>query len=166
MSRSAGIGGNHIASWMVGLALVVATAGNGRAAELRQAAGETVYVPVYSNVYSGDRALPFNLAATLSIRNTSTGESITLLGADYYDSAGRLLRRYVVTPVVLGPLASTKVFIPEKDSSGGFGASFIVRWRAAKKVSAPVIECVMIGARSGQGISFVSPGQVIGSGGR
>ncbi|MEI6306420.1 MAG: DUF3124 domain-containing protein, partial [Deltaproteobacteria bacterium] len=33
-------------------------------------------------------------------------------------------------------------------------------------VNEPVIECVMIGATSGQGISFVSPGKVIKDGGR
>ncbi|MDD2321479.1 MAG: DUF3124 domain-containing protein, partial [Geobacteraceae bacterium] len=32
--------------------------------------GNTLYVPVYSLVYTGDRAVPVNLASTLSIRNT------------------------------------------------------------------------------------------------
>jgi len=53
------------------------------------------------------------------------------------------------------------VFVPESDTSGGFGASFIVRWKSDDPVVPPVIECLMIGARSGQGISIVSPGRVI-----
>ena len=43
----------------------------------------------------------------------------------------------------------------------GEGANFIVRWQADKMINVPIIECVMIGATGGQGISFVSPGQEI-----
>ncbi|MGD9103948.1 MAG: DUF3124 domain-containing protein, partial [Desulfobacterales bacterium] len=32
--------------------------------------GQTVYVPIYSHIYSGLKGRPFSLAATLSIRNT------------------------------------------------------------------------------------------------
>lgn len=121
----------------------------------------TVYVPVYSHVYTGNRAMPVNLATTLSIRNTDPAFPITISGADYYNSAGKLVRRMLPKPVSLGPMASTSIFIREKDTSGGFGASFLVRWHAANEVSTPVIECLMIGAYSGLGISFVSPGQQI-----
>ena len=40
--------------------------------------GQTVYVPVYSHIYSGDREQPFYLAATLSIRNTDRIQAITI----------------------------------------------------------------------------------------
>jgi hypothetical protein len=123
--------------------------------------GRTVYVPVYSHVYTGNRALQVNLATTLSIRNTDQTNSITITGADYYGSQGKLLRRMLAKPFSLGPMASTSIFIEEKDTSGGFGASFLVRWHSARPVSAPIIECLMIGAYSGLGISFVSPGQEI-----
>jgi hypothetical protein len=129
--------------------------------EPARSAVRTVYVPVYSHVYTGNRALPVNLATTLSIRNTDLTNQITITGADYYSSRGKLLRRMLAKPVSLGPLASTSIFIEEKDTSGGFGASFLVRWHAARQVSTPIIECLMIGAYSGLGISFVSPGQEI-----
>ena len=41
------------------------------------------------------------------------------------------------------------------------GANFLVKWKSPTKVNPPLIEGVMIGTRSGQGISFVSRGQVI-----
>lgn len=123
--------------------------------------GGTLYVPVYSMVYTGDRAVPVNLASTLSIRNTDLRNSITIASADYYASTGRLIRRMLPKAIVLGPLASTSIFIKEKDTSGGFSTSFLVRWAADKEVSAPVIECVNIGAYSGLGISFVTPGREI-----
>ncbi|HOI15463.1 MAG TPA: DUF3124 domain-containing protein [Geobacteraceae bacterium] len=126
-----------------------------------RSSGRTVYVPVYSHVYTGNRALPVNLATTLSIRNTDSANPITITGADYYGSNGKLLRRMLAKPVALGPMASTSIFIQEKDTSGGFGASFLVRWHSARPVSSPIIECLMIGAYSGLGISFVSPGQEI-----
>jgi hypothetical protein len=125
------------------------------------AKGHTVYVSVYSMVYTGDRAVPVNLASTLSIRNTDLKNPITVSSVDYYSSSGQLVRRMLSKSLVLGPLASTSVFIREKDTSGGFGTSFLVRWRSDKEVSTPVIECVNIGAYSGLGISFITPGQEI-----
>ena len=58
-------------------------------------------------------------------------------------------------------MASTDFVVRRTDTSGGLGANFIVEWVAEKEVSEPVIEAVMIGAESTQGISFVSPGRVI-----
>jgi hypothetical protein len=128
--------------------------------------GQTLYVPAYSNVFSGPRRLAFPLATTLSVRNSDLSASIRVTSIDYYDSTGKLIRRYVTQPLALGPLASTYVHVEEKDVSGGFGASFIVRWQADRSVNPAVVECVLIGATSGQGISFVSPGREISEGGK
>ncbi|MDU0460346.1 MAG: DUF3124 domain-containing protein [Geobacteraceae bacterium] len=128
---------------------------------IRLSKGQTVYVPAYSNVFTGPKKLPFQLATTLSVRSTDLAAPIRITSIEYYDTNGRMIRRYLDKPLNLGPLASTFVHIEEKDASGGFGANFIVRWNADRVVNAPVIECVMIGATSGQGISFVSPGQEI-----
>lgn len=142
-------------------------AGGGRAAEeFRLSKGQTVYVPAYSNVFSGPKGLPFNLATILSVRNSDPTTAITVTGTDYYDTNGKLLRNYRPKPLTLGPLASTYLYLEERDSAGGFGASYLVRWEAMKPVTEPVVECLMIGATSGQGISFVSPGRVIRESGR
>lgn len=129
--------------------------------EIRLSKGQTLYVPVYSNVFSGPRRLPLQLAATLSIRNTDMAASVRVTAINYYDTNGKMVRRHLERPAVLGPLATMYVHIDEKDTVGGFGANFIVRWQADSVINAPVIECVMIGATGGQGISFVSPGQEI-----
>jgi hypothetical protein len=136
------------------------------AAEPALSKGQTVYVPAYSNVFSGPRRLAFQLATTLSVRNCDLSGTIRVTSIDYYDSAGKMIRRHVSQPLALGPLASTLVHVEEKDVSGGFGASFIVRWDADRAVNPAVVECVMIGATSGQGISFVSPGREIREGGK
>ena len=148
---------------MLIVTLAISVPGPGWAAsiETRLSKGQTVYVPAYSNVFSGPKARPFQLATTLSIRSTDLSATFRVTSIDYYDTNGRLVRRYLDKPLALGPLASTYVHIEEKDVSGGFGANFIVRWNSDRVINAPVIECVMIGATSGQGISFVSPGQEI-----
>lgn len=148
-------------AFILGMCLMAPSRCRAGVREVQQAKRQTVYVPVYSNVFSGPRKLPFQLAATLSVRNTDQSASFRLISIDYFDTAGRLVRRYLERPLALGPLASTYVHIEEKDVSGGFGASFIVRWEGDKSINAPVIECVMIGATGGQGISFISPGQEI-----
>ncbi len=123
--------------------------------------GQTVYVPIYSHIYSGIKARPFDLAATLSIRNTDPTHSITLVAVTYYDSDGKLIKEYLSEPSKMSALMSTRYIIMEGDKTGGSGANFIVKWKAAKKVNPPIIEGVMIGTHSGQGISFVSRGQII-----
>ena len=123
--------------------------------------GQVVYVPVYSNVFSAPKQIPFNLATILSIRNTDLLNSITIVSADYYNTKGILVKKYYQQALTLAPLETTYIYIPEEDTAGGFGANFIVKWSSLKEVNVPIIECLMIGARSGQGISFVSPGKAI-----
>jgi hypothetical protein len=58
-------------------------------------------------------------------------------------------------------LSPGNLFTKEVDESGGFGANFIVKWKSSKEIIPPIIKSIMIGTRSGQGISFVSQGKVI-----
>ncbi len=143
------------------LSLLICCHEGGAAEPYNLSKGQTVYVPVYSNVFTAPKQIPFYLAAILSIRNTDMANSLTVLSANYFDTKGKLVRTYYQQTVTLGPLESTYIYIPESDTAGGVGANFIVKWSSQKIINAPIIECVMIGATSGQGISFVSPGQVI-----
>ena len=131
------------------------------AEDIQLSAGQIVYVPIYSHIYSGIKARPFDLAATLSIRNTNLQSSIIIVSVKYYDTAGKLIKDYLDGPIELKALASTRYIITEKDKAGGSGANFIVVWKSDQQVNPPIIESVMIGTHSGQGISFVSHGQVI-----
>ena len=123
--------------------------------------GQSVYVAVYSHIYSGIKARPFDLVAILSIRNTDINQPVTIVSIKYYDSDGKLLKEYLDEPIELKALASTRYIIMEGDKTGGSGANFIVKWKSNIRVTPPIIEAVMIGTHSGQGISFVSRGQVI-----
>jgi hypothetical protein len=139
----------------------ILTPAGSSADDIQLSMGQTVYVSIYSHIYSGLKARPFDLAAILSIRNTNITQAVTIVSAKYYDSDGRLLKEYLNEPLQLKALASTRYIIKEGDKTGGSGANFIVKWKSEKKVNPPIIEAVMIGTHSGQGISFVSRGQVL-----
>ena len=130
-------------------------------ADMRLYKGQTVYVPVYSHIYSGDREQPFYLAATLSIRNTDTKHAITLTGVDYYDSDGKFLKHYLEKALPLNAMATKRYVVPESDKSGGSGAKFIIKWQSGEPVAEPLIESVMISTKTQQGISFTSRGRVL-----
>lgn len=135
--------------------------GQGLASSVELSQGQSIYIPIYSHIYHGDRERPFDLAATLSIRNIDPNQEITIRTADYFDSNGNLLKSYVEKPIKLKKLASIRYVIKSSDKSGGSGAKFIVRWDSEMPVNPPLIEAIMISTVSQQGISFISRGQVI-----
>jgi hypothetical protein len=148
--------GMGIGLWVLLWALPAAVGGEGGLSS-----GAAVYVPAYSNIYVGSQPLHFDLAAMLSVRNTDPGKVIVVHAIDYHNSEGKKIRAFLKEQVELKPLASTYVVVGESDTTGGPGASFIVRWRSQQKVNGPIIEAILTGTRSGQGISFICPGKVI-----
>ena len=138
--------------------LVMLACGHLLAADYVLSRGQTVYVPVYSNIYSSPKAVPNHLANILSIRNTDLARPIQVTVVDYYDTRGTLVKKYYTETVTLAPLESTHIYLPETANEGGFGANFIVKWTASEEVNAPIIECVMAG---NQGRAFVTAGRVI-----
>lgn len=120
--------------------------------------GQTLYVPVYSNIYTAPKEIPVHLANIVAIRNTDMHNQIQVISADYYDTRGKLVKTYYQKPVVLAPLETIYLYLSERDQEGGFGANFIIRWQATREVNAPLVECLMVG---NQGRAFVSPGLII-----
>lgn len=120
--------------------------------------GQTVYVPVYSNIFSSPKKIPNDLANILSIRNTDMLREIRINAVDYYDSKGKIVKNYYPQAATLGPLESVYIYISEKENEGGLGANFIVNWEADQEVNAPIIECIMAGS---QGRAFITSGHVI-----
>lgn len=136
--------------------------------------GQTVYVPVYSHVAlrlttamgsvfskKKDVAVPFQLATNVSIRNTDPNSSITIMKADYYNTEGSIVKKYVETPVEVAPMASTYFFVSQSDESGGHGANFLIRWEARRPVNEPIIESVTFGMRGNHSLSFVTKSKTI-----
>lgn len=119
---------------------------------------EEVYVPVYSDIYHLNGERKFLLTVTLSIRNVMADESIFIGKADYYDSEGKLIRSYAEKTIELKPLQSIEFIVEQDEEEGGAGANFIVSWGGNSFLNPPVIQAVMIGTSSQQGISFVTDG--------
>jgi hypothetical protein len=152
----------HVRSYAVVLMMIQLLMTRDLSAEVKRVSGQTVYVPIYSHIYHGDQDKhPFDLTATLSIRNTDPDVSITVTVIDYYDSNGKLLKNFQQKPIEIKPMGSTRAIIQESDKSGGSGANFIVKWESGRKATEPLIESIMIGTKIQQGISFTSRGQVI-----
>ena len=125
---------------------------------IKTAFQDTIYVPIYSDIYSESKNGRFLLTATLSIRNTSMSDSIFLEEIDYYDTAGNMVRKYNDKTLFLKPLESIDYVVDEDDKSGGSGANFIIIWSAKNSNVKPIFEAVMISTKGQQGISFTSTG--------
>lgn len=157
------MGGCRLLAYLVLIAIVCSFPPPSGHADQKSALShaQDIYVPAYSHIYSGNRERPFLLTVTLSIRNIDPNHPLTITIVDYYETQGHLLKKFLDAPVFLRPLESLRYVIPEKDTSGGSGANFIVQWKSEKAVNPPIVECIMIGAGNQQGISFTSRGRVI-----
>jgi hypothetical protein len=123
---------------------------------------QTIYVPIYSHVYSqGGR--PFLLEATLSVRNIDPQNAIYLNSVRYYDTEGKLAKTQVARAIKLRPLQTVEFLVKRHDVSGGSGANFLVDWQAEATAQQPLIEAVMVGNVGPQAISFTSRGQALRS---
>ena len=130
-------------------------------AEVNSARGQTLYVPVYSEIPYGDRDHTLDLTATLSIRNIDRKVAVMVRKVDYYNAKGELVRSYAQEPRVLPPLAAVEFVIKASDRSRGISAGLIVVWESEHLCVPPVVEAVMISTASTQGISFSSQARVV-----
>jgi hypothetical protein len=118
--------------------------------------GQTLYLPVYSMIWHGDRVVhgkyPIDslVSALISIRNTSLKTPIKVISARYYSTDGRLLKEYQTKPESVVPMGTLELFIERKESEGGSGANFIIQWEAATPTNPPIVEAVHADIRSGQ----------------
>ncbi len=130
--------------------------------EAQLVTNRVMYVPIYSYIaLPGAQTRMLSLSATLSIRNTDPHQRIIITAVEYYDTNGALVESYVTDSFALGPLASTEVILPQVDTGGGTGASFLVKWGAEAAVSPPVIEAIMAGAIGNYSFAFARSGRVI-----
>jgi hypothetical protein len=104
---------------------------------------EQYYVPVYSSLYGHSGKNEFLLSATLSIRNIGFTDSLYISKIDYYDSGGKLLKKYLSSTILLKPMASMEVVVTSAEDEGGAGANFVVECLGNNIVNEPLIQTVM-----------------------
>ncbi len=114
------------------------------------------YLSIYSQIYSLTQHKTHNLTAMVSLRNTSDLDTIYILKAQYYDTHGKMVRKYFDQPIYLAPLETTEIIIDEIDISGGTGSNFIFEWKIPKNSPEPLFEGIMNSMREQQGLSFTT----------
>jgi len=123
--------------------------------------GQTIYVPAYSEIFFGSSNQTMDLTVTLAIHNTDLDTPIIVQSVRYFDTDGALVQDYVTEAVELAPLATIGFVIPDSDTTGGWGANFIVEWGAEQAVYEPIIEALMISSQGTHGISMISEGRIL-----
>jgi hypothetical protein len=118
---------------------------------------QTVYVPIYSEIYNRTKDTKVLLTATLSIRNTSETDTLFLSRVAYFNTEGTLVRQYLEQSIYLKPMETIDYVIEEQDEEGGAGANFLIDWYANKPIK-PLFQAVMMGAVSNQAFSFTTDG--------
>lgn len=122
---------------------------------------DTIYVPIYSDIYVTSGNQTVLLAATLSIRNTSFSEKLFVSTIDYYNTQGELVRKYLDKPIVVNPMATVDYVIEKEDDTGGSGANFIITLSSDSYNVKPIIQAIMIGTEGNKGFAFTTEGYSI-----
>ena len=84
------------------------------------------YLSIYSQIYSESETRVHDLAATVSIRNTSRTDTIYLDRADYYNTAGSMIRSYFNHSIFVTPMETVEIIIDQVDQEGGHWSQFHV----------------------------------------
>ena len=119
--------------------------------------GQRVYVPIYSAIgyISNER---FDLAVTLSLRNTDGETKIRIRSVAYFDTSGKRLTDLLASEIHVAPFGTHSILIKQKDMPGDIGGNVVVEWTAEQPVSPPILDAIMVGARGTQAFSFASRG--------
>lgn len=124
--------------------------------------GQTLYLPVYSKIWYGDRVikdkypLEHYLSALVSIRNASFKTPIRVLSARYYSTDGKLISEFVPKPITIGAMGTYELFIERKESEGGSGANFVIQWDSVVPANPPIVEAVHADISGPRTLSFVT----------
>ena len=121
----------------------------------------TTYLSVYSHIYTLSQERISDLTATISMRNTSTTDTLYLFKAEYFDTNGKSVRNYVTQPIFITPMETAEIVIEQKDNAGGSGANFIFDWKSKPGAPEPLFEAIMISTSGQQGLSFTTQGKRI-----
>ena len=131
--------------------------------------GQLLYLPIYSHILYGDitnagKPQELLLSAQISIRNADPSSPLRVTSVQYYDGTGKRLKEFAAKPVTVPPLGAHEFYVPKSDSSGGTGASMVVRWQSDKPVNPPVVEAVHAEVSGTRGLSFVTAARPIADG--
>ena len=128
--------------------------------------GQTVYVPIYSEIRHGNvtakgRPEAILLSVLVSIRNTDPKTAIRVVSAPYYNTDGALIRNSVQAPKTIPLFGTLEIFVEMRENAGGSGANYAIKWDAPTPVSPPTIEALHLRFQAGYSLAFISRGRAI-----
>jgi hypothetical protein len=135
--------------------------------ELPLSNGQTLYLPVYSHIWHGDRVvdgrypLKSQVSALISIRNTSLKTPIRITSASYYATSGKLLKEYVRKSQTIAPMGTLELFVEKKDAAGGSGANFMIQWQSTTPTNPPLVEAIHADIKGHQTLTFTTRAQPV-----
>ena len=156
----------HISKLLFLGAILISLAHLCNAGEAVLSKGQTLYLPIYSHLWHGDRVdqgrpLKNQVSALVSIRNTSLKTPIKVMSARYYSTEGKLISEYFPSPKVIKAMGTLELFVERKESVGGSGANFMIQWESATPTNPPVIEAVHAEIRGSQTYTFITQARVV-----
>ncbi len=116
------------------------------------------YLSVYPQIYSESEKRIVNLTATISMRNTSTVDTLFVDKIDYYNTSGDCIRSYLQHSIYILPMETVQIIINHNDNLGGTGANVIFEWNKRTEIADPLFEAVMISTYGQIGLAFVTSG--------
>jgi len=128
--------------------------------------GQTLYLPIYSHIWHGEmdkagQPMKTLVSVSVSIRNTDPVNAIRINSAQYYDTDGKKLRQYLISPKTLEPMGTYELFVPRSDDTGGSGANFVITWKSDKPASPPIVEGFHANLPVGRSIAFTTSARSI-----
>jgi hypothetical protein len=127
---------------------------------IKKVRGQVLYLPVYSNIPFFEHGRKYDLSAFVTIHNTDFNYKMRITKVLLFDNEGKLVSNYLNNDSIIQPLGATSFLVSERDKSGT-GANFIIEWISDSLINEPLVESVMHGLSSGQGISFSSTGRIV-----
>jgi hypothetical protein len=123
--------------------------------------GQTLYLPVYSNIpYQIDTTM-FDMSAFVAVHNTDLRSSIYLTSVLYFDQSGRLVDDFLKNiKKEIFPMATENFYIPYEDQSGT-GANFLIEWIADTLVNSPLVESVTLCLKPNNTVAILSRGKIM-----
>ena len=122
--------------------------------------GHAIYVPIYRCFYQiyGSTRDAYSLTSTVCIHNTDPKQAIKVLCIDYYDSSGKLGKKFLDEPITIKPWNSKEITIQPSMEQEDFGANLIIRWKSDQPANSPLVEVLMTGQVLNRGVSFTTRG--------
>jgi hypothetical protein len=122
--------------------------------------GHTLYVPIYRSFYQiyGSTRDAYSLTSTACLHNPDPKQAIKVLCIDYYDSSGKLVKKFLDEPITIKPWNSKEITIPPSTELEDFGANLIIRCKSDQPATPPVVEVLMTGQVLNRGVSFLTRG--------